>query len=69
VAGKFEEAKAVALVEKYLGSIPKPTRKLDATYTEEPAQDGERTVTLRGCDRAHAIDYAAFLGFIFAEPS
>ena len=47
VAGKFEEAKALALVEKHLGSIPKPTRKLDATYTEEPAQDGERTVTLR----------------------
>ena len=47
VAGKFDEAKALALVEKYLGSIPKPTRKLDATYTEEPAQDGERTVTLR----------------------
>jgi zinc protease len=47
VAGKFEEAKALALVDKYLGSIPKPTRKLDATYTEEPAQDGERTVTLR----------------------
>jgi zinc protease len=47
VAGKFDEAKALALVEKYLGSIPKPTRKLDATYTLEPAQDGERTVTLR----------------------
>ncbi len=47
VAGKFEEAKALALVEKYLGSIPKPTRKLNATYTEEPPQDGERTVTLR----------------------
>jgi zinc protease len=47
VAGKFEEAKALALVEKYLGSIPKPARKLDATYTEEPPQDGERTVTLR----------------------
>jgi zinc protease len=47
VAGKFEEAKALALAEKYLGSIPKPARKLDATYTEEPPQDGERTVTLR----------------------
>ena len=47
MAGKFEEAKALALVEKYLGSIPKPARKLDATYTEEPPQDGERTVTLR----------------------
>jgi zinc protease len=47
VAGKFEEPKALALIEKYLGSIPKPARKLDATYTEEPPQDGERTVTLR----------------------
>jgi zinc protease len=47
VAGKFEEAKALALVEKYLGSIPKPGRHLTATYTEEPPQDGERTVTLR----------------------
>jgi zinc protease len=47
VAGKFDEPKALALLEKYLGSIPKPARKLDATYTEEPAQDGERTVTLR----------------------
>src|SRR4051812_45060234 len=47
VAGKFEEPKALALVEKYLGAIPKPGRKLDPTYTEEPAQDGERTVILR----------------------
>src|ERR1035438_7515692 len=41
VAGKFEEAKALSLAEKHLGSIPKPARKLDATYTEEPPQDGE----------------------------
>jgi zinc protease len=47
IAGKFEEDKALALVQKYLGKIPKPTRKLDNTYTEEPAQDGERTVILR----------------------
>ncbi len=47
VAGKFDEAKALALVQKHLGSIPKPERKLDATYTEEPPQDGERLVTLR----------------------
>lgn len=47
VAGKFEEAKALALVEKYLGVIPRPTRRLDETYTEEPPQDGERLVTLR----------------------
>ncbi|HKA06904.1 MAG TPA: pitrilysin family protein [Gemmataceae bacterium] len=47
VAGRFEEPKALELVDKYLGAIPKPTRKLDQTYTEEPPQDGERTVILR----------------------
>ena len=39
--------KALELIEKYFGPIPKPTRKLDTTYTEEPPQDGERSVTLR----------------------
>ncbi|QVL34914.1 insulinase family protein [Telmatocola sphagniphila] len=47
ITGKFEEANALALVQKYLGSIPKPKRVLSDTYTEEPAQDGERSVTLR----------------------
>jgi zinc protease len=47
IAGKFEEPKALALVEKYLGSIPKPNRDLPASWTEEPAQDGERSVILR----------------------
>ncbi|MFO0815896.1 MAG: pitrilysin family protein [Gemmatales bacterium] len=47
VAGKFDEAKALILVQKHFGSIPKPTRQLPRTYTEEPPQDGERLVTLR----------------------
>jgi zinc protease len=58
VAGKFEEAKALALVEKYLGSIPKPNRKLDDTYTEEPPQDGERQVTLRRVGTVGAVGVA-----------
>src|SRR5262249_6146924 len=29
------------------GKIPRPTRKLSPTYTVEPVQDGERSVTLR----------------------
>src|SRR5208282_4593288 len=33
IAGKFEEPKALALVEKYLGSLPRPKRHLTATYT------------------------------------
>src|SRR6187200_2066448 len=47
VTGKFDEAKALEIVNKHLGSIPKPKRVLSNTYTEEPAQDGERTVVLR----------------------
>ncbi len=47
VAGKFEPAKALEYAQKYFGSIPEPERELDRTYTEEPAQDGDRLVTLR----------------------
>ncbi|MEX2114496.1 MAG: pitrilysin family protein [Pirellulales bacterium] len=47
VAGRFEEPKALELIDKYFGSLPRPTRQLDKTYTEEPPQDGERSVTLR----------------------
>jgi len=47
VAGKFEEGRGLELVRKYFGPIPRPARKLDATWTEEPPQDGERLVTLR----------------------
>ena len=47
VAGSFDPAKALAYVEEYFGAIPAPDRELPNTYTEEPAQDGERMVTLR----------------------
>ncbi|MDB5732126.1 MAG: putative zinc protease, partial [Variovorax sp.] len=47
VAGRFEEAAALALLDRHFGAIPRPERKLEATYTQEPAQDGEREVTLR----------------------
>ncbi len=47
VAGQFDEDKSLELVQKYFGTIPAPERQLDRTYTEEPEQDGERTVVLR----------------------
>ncbi|HEX8722885.1 MAG TPA: pitrilysin family protein [Pyrinomonadaceae bacterium] len=47
VAGKFDEAKALALVDKYFSPIPRPARTLQKIYTQEPTQDGERAVTLR----------------------
>ena len=47
IAGQFDEERALELTEKYFGSMPRPDRRLDKTYTEEPPQDGERTVTLK----------------------
>ncbi len=47
VAGKFEPAHTLALVNQYFAAVPRPARTLAPTYTTEPAQDGERQVTLR----------------------
>ena len=47
VAGKFDESKTLALVDKHFSPIPRPTRVLPKLYTSEPVQDGERSVTLR----------------------
>lgn len=53
VAGKFDEAKALQLIAQKFGTIPKPERSLERgnllfpTYTRDPDQDGERTVTVR----------------------
>jgi zinc protease len=58
VAGKFDEAKALGLVAKYFGALPRPTRKLAATWTEEPPQDGERSVTLRRVGDVSALGVA-----------
>jgi zinc protease len=58
VAGKFDEAKALAYVQEYLGAIPKPKRKLSDTYTEEPPQDGERSVVLRRVGSVGAVGAA-----------
>jgi len=51
VAGKFDPAHTLQLVTSRFGSIPRPDRsgvlKIYPTYTVEPTQDGERSVTLR----------------------
>ncbi|HLX80810.1 MAG TPA: pitrilysin family protein, partial [Burkholderiales bacterium] len=47
IAGKFDEAEALALAANHFGPIPRAARPLPALYTVEPAQDGEREVTLR----------------------
>ena len=47
IAGRFDESRALELVTKHFGPIPKPARVLPSLYTDEPTQDGERTVVLR----------------------
>jgi zinc protease len=47
VAGKFDPAKALAWIAELFAPIPRPTRVLEAPYTTEPTQDGERSVILR----------------------
>ena len=46
VTGKFDEAKTLDLIQKKFGKIVKPSTPLRESYTEEPAQDGEKTVQL-----------------------
>ena len=62
VAGKFDEAKTLGLVEKHFGAIPRPARALPRAYTVEPPQDGERTVDpaprRRRADRRRAVPHA-----------
>lgn len=47
IAGAFDPEKALTLIQNSFGKLPKPERVLENPYTEEPAQDGERRVTLR----------------------
>lgn len=47
IAGKIDEEATLAMVQEYFGDIPRPDRKLYETYTREPIQDGERSVTLK----------------------
>jgi zinc protease len=47
VAGKFDEAAAIKLAAKKFEAIPRPNHSPERTYTVEPPQDGERTVTVQ----------------------
>lgn len=47
VAGRFDSAQVLRWVAELFGPIPRPSRVLEPTYTLDPAQDGERTVTVR----------------------
>src|SRR5688572_53224 len=82
VAGKFDEAKALAMVAKHFAPIPKPKRTLPPLWTIEPVQDGTRefTVRRRGDIQLVVVAYKvpsnlhedsdgiAFANFILADP-
>ncbi|VTR92765.1 peptidase m16 domain-containing protein : Peptidase M16 domain protein OS=Planctomyces limnophilus (strain ATCC 43296 / DSM 3776 / IFAM 1008 / 290) GN=Plim_0240 PE=3 SV=1: Peptidase_M16: Peptidase_M16_C: Peptidase_M16_C [Gemmata massiliana] len=58
VAGKFDEQKALGYAARYFGALKNPAGKLDRPKTEEPAQDGERTVTLRRVGTTGLVELA-----------
>ncbi len=47
VSGEFNETKTLAWIAESFGKLQRPTRKLADTYTLDPTQDGERSVTVR----------------------
>lgn len=55
VAGKFDEAKTLDLINKNFSPVPRPARVLEKSYTSEPTQDGERAVTLRRVGDVQAV--------------
>jgi zinc protease len=67
VAGKFDEKRALGLVAKYFGALPRPARKLAQTWTVEPVQDGEREVTVRRSGDVALVELA-YHGVAGADP-
>jgi len=55
VAGRFDAARVLGYIAEGFGRIPRPARTLPPTYTLDPAQDGERTVTVRRVGGAPTI--------------
>lgn len=67
VAGQIDPSKTLGMIASTLGAIPRPTRKLDNTYTVEPPQDGERTVELRRVGKGKNL-IIAYHGPAMAHP-
>lgn len=55
VAGRLDEAKTLAMIVKHFAGIPRPKRALQALYTQEPTQDGERAVRLERVGDVQAV--------------
>lgn len=55
VTGKFDPAKTLALIEKHFGSIAKPARALETTYTRDAQRDGARELTVKRVGDTHLV--------------
>lgn len=55
VAGKIDELKTLGMVQQYFGVLKNPAEPVPQTYTVEPTQDGERSVTLRRVGDTQAL--------------
>ena len=47
VIGDFEEAEALATIDRHLGAIPASAQPIPSVHTVEPPQEGERRFTVR----------------------
>lgn len=63
IAGRFDEEKTIEMVNKHFGKISQPETPVEALYTQEPTQDGERVVNLR---RTGDLPY---IGLMYHAPS
>ncbi len=63
VAGRIDPARTLASVHASFAAIPRPATPIPATYTREPAQDGEREVTVR------RVGETAFIGLAYHGPA
>jgi zinc protease len=55
LTGRLDESKTLDTVAATLGKLPRPSRKLEQTYTVEPPQDGERFVELRRVGQGQSV--------------
>jgi len=58
MVGDFEKEKALALVKKHFGRIPKSREEIPKVYTEEPKQEGQRRVLLKRAGQQGVVGVA-----------
>ncbi|MBV1774952.1 insulinase family protein [Burkholderiaceae bacterium DAT-1] len=62
VTGKFDEAKTLARINEYFGSIAKPARTIEKLWTLDPVQDGAREINIA------RVGDASLIGALYHVP-